>query len=467
MRGVVPRVFTPPRGILASAVKNQLLRVPPTTVSSLPNGFRIACEESEGEVATVGVWIDTGSRYETPANNGVAHFLEHMNFKGTRSMTKHQMECKFEEIGGHLNAYTARDRTSYYVKVFKEHVSEAVGTLADILRNSKIPLADLEHERSTILEEMREVELLVDEVVMDNLHVAGYHDCALGLTILGPEENISQRINRQMILDFVSTHYTGPRMVLVGAGAVNHKELENLAMQHFGDLPSVSHKPKDMPKVYTGGQYSLWSKQLNTAHVAWAFETCGIASDDVFVLQVVQHLFGQLTNTNRVLMEHQRFRTTLCIKGGGSHLDPRVEHVNPFFTPYVDTGLLGIYIVGFPDGNNMKKHVQATINAFIELSSHKLSEEELQLAKGNLKAALLLNVDGSTNIAEDIGRQMLHYGHRLSLYDYFQKVDEVTAERVLEVLQKYFKPGNLTFSAVGPVHGTPSFDSMEHFGITF
>ena len=213
----IPRVYPPPRGVLASSVKDLLLKVPPTTVSSLPNGFRIACEGSGGEVATVGVWIDAGSRYETRANNGVAHFLEHMFFKGTRSMSKDQMERKFEEIGGHLNAYTARDRTSYYVKVFKKHVPDAVGILADILRNSKIPEADLEHERSTILEEMREVELLVDEVVMDHLHVAGYRDCSLGLTILGPEENIAARINRQMILDFVSTHYTGPRMCLVGA----------------------------------------------------------------------------------------------------------------------------------------------------------------------------------------------------------------------------------------------------------
>eukprot|EP00759_Apiculatamorpha_spiralis_P034918 PhF_6_TR36006/c0_g1_i1/m.52172/K17732/PMPCB, MAS1; mitochondrial-processing peptidase subunit beta len=458
----VGRVFPAPRGIPATSVRSHLERFPKTTVSSLPNGFRIACEESQGEVATVGVWIDAGSRFETPSNNGVAHFLEHMNFKGTRSLSKSELEKKFEEIGGHLNAYTARDRTSYYVKVFKRHIADAVGTLADILRNSKIPENDLENERGTILQEMREVELLVDEVVMDHLHVAGYRDCSLGMTILGPADNIAQRINRQMILDFVSTHYTGPRMVLVGAGAVQHAELERLAQQHFGDLPPTNSKPK-MPAVYTGGQYTMWSRDMATSHVAWAFETCGIDSDDIFALQVVQHLFGSFNRMNRDLMVKQNFYSTKCITDKHGLTDPKIETVNPFFTPYVDTGLLGMYIVGYPHEGNMDQHVNATIRQFAELCWKPLPEDHLALAKGNLKAMLLMNVDGTTNVAEDIGRSMLHYNRRISMYDYFLKVDEVTPERIQKVLQKYFLAGNLTMSAIGPVGCTPTLNALEHF----
>ena len=456
----LPRVFPPPRFVPTSKVQDVLRKVPPTTVSSLSNGFRVACESvPDSEVATVGVWIDAGSRYETLKNNGTAHFLEHMNFKGTATMTKSQLERKFEEIGGHLNAYTARDRTSYYVKVFKKYVPEAVAVLADILRNSKLPEKDLQRERSTILEEMKEVELLVDEVVMDHLHIASYQKCSLGLTILGPAENISRTIDRQMIVDFVKQHYTGPRMVLVGAGGVEHTALEGLAQKYFGDLPSNVDKGENAPAVYTGGQYTLWSKHLQTVHLAAAFPTCGIGHDDVYTLQVVQHLMGAYTKGNRDMLAKQRFRAAGCLsvdvtnaagKIVGVEPDPCIELMNPFYTPYTDTGLMGVYLVGYPSGGSIQRHLGAITAFFTNLCSTRLSDEDLQLAKSNLKAALVLNIDGTTNIAEDIGRQMLHNGKRIALVDYFSAIDAVTADDVLRVMNAYFLPNGLSLSTVGP-----------------
>ena len=455
------RAFPSPRFVPSKKVHSILRKVPPTTVSSLSNGFRVACESiPDTEVATVGVWIDAGSRYETLGNNGTAHFLEHMNFKGTATMTKSQLERKFEEIGGHLNAYTARDRTSYYVKVFKKYVPEAIAVLADILHNSKIPERDLHRERSTILEEMKEVELLVDEVVMDHLHIASYQTCSLGLTILGPEKNIARVIDRQMITDFVRQHYTGPRMVLVGAGAVEHTELESLAQKYFGDLPANVDKGENQPAVYTGGQYTMWSKQLPTVHLAAAFPTCGIGHDDVYTLQVMQHLMGAYSKANRDMLSKQRFRAAQCLgvnitdtagKLVGREPDPRIEVMNPFFTPYVDTGLMGVYLVGYPGDGNIQTHLNSISNFFTDLCTTKLSESDLQLAESNLKAALVLNVDGTTNVAEDIGRQILHNGRRIALTEYFDAIDAVSAEDVMRVMNTYYRGNGLSLSAVGPV----------------
>ncbi|KNH07501.1 mitochondrial processing peptide beta subunit [Perkinsela sp. CCAP 1560/4] len=460
----VPRVFNAPRFVPSADAQPYLRKVPPTTVSSLPNGFRVACESiPDSQVATVGVWIDAGSRYETLANNGTAHFLEHMNFKGTHTMTKNTLERKFEEIGGHLNAYTARDRTSYYVKVFKRYVPEAIAILADILRNSKIPERDIKRERSTILEEMKEVELLVDEVVMDHLHIASYQTSSLGLTILGPEKNISSVIDREMIVNFVKQHYTGPRMVLVGAGAVEHTQLEGLAKKYFGDLPSNVDKGENAPAVYTGGQYTMWSKDLPAVHLAAAFPTCGIGNDDVYTLQVIQHLVGSYTKNNRELLSKQRFRAAKCIglsvadtagKLIGTEPDPRVEVLNPFYTPYVDTGLMGVYLVAYPGDGNIQHHLNRIVSLFGELSSTLLEENDMQLAKSNLKAALVLNVDGTTNVAEDIGRQLLHNGKRIPLTDYFTAIDAVTPEDVRRVMGTYFQPNGISLSTVGPVRNT-------------
>lgn len=139
-------------------------------VSTLPNQLRVASESTGGETATVGVWIDTGSRYESDANNGVAHFLEHMAFKGTKKRSQLQLEMEVENMGGQLNAYTSREQTVYYAKVLKNDVPKAVELLSDILTNSTFSADAVERERDVIMREMQEVESMTEEVIFDMLH---------------------------------------------------------------------------------------------------------------------------------------------------------------------------------------------------------------------------------------------------------------------------------------------------------
>lgn len=146
----------------------------PTLVTTLPNSMRVASESTGGETATLGMWIDTGSRYESDANNGVAHFLEHMAFKGTTKRTQLQLETEVENMGAHLNAYTSREQTVYYAKVLKKDVPKAVELLSDILTNSTFSQAAVERERDVILREMEEVEGIHEEVIFDMLHEAAY-----------------------------------------------------------------------------------------------------------------------------------------------------------------------------------------------------------------------------------------------------------------------------------------------------
>merc|ERR1719478_311069 len=186
-----------------------------------------------GETATVGVWIDAGSRYETDANNGVAHFLEHMAFKGTAKRSQLQLETEVENMGGHLNAYTSREQTVYYAKVLKKDVPKAVELLSDILTNSTFSSAAVERERDVILREMEEVDGQIEEVVFDRLHEVAYVGTPLARTILGPVENINS-ISADDIVKYVKTHYTAPRMVLAAAGAVDHDEVAKLAGDYFG-----------------------------------------------------------------------------------------------------------------------------------------------------------------------------------------------------------------------------------------
>merc|ERR1711907_534353 len=234
-------------GVPASAMKAVTRCVPQlralgaraasTEVSTLSNGLRVASEDSGGETATVGVWIDAGSSFETDADNGSAHFLEHLSFKGTNKRSQHQLEKEIENIGGHLNAYTSREQTVYYAKVFKNDVPQAIDILSDILQNSKLDAGAIERERGVIMREMEEVMQNKEEVIFDELHATAYQGTSLGRTILGPTENIMS-ITRNDLEKYIQTHYTAPRMCVAGAGAVTHDQLCDLSSKAFDALPT-------------------------------------------------------------------------------------------------------------------------------------------------------------------------------------------------------------------------------------
>jgi mitochondrial-processing peptidase subunit beta len=199
------------------------------------------------------VWIDAGSRYETAQNNGAAHFLEHMAFKGTKNRTQKQLEVEIENMGGHLNAYTSREQTVYYAKVFKNDVPKAMEILSDILQNSLLDEGAINRERDVILREMEEVNKQYEEVILDHLHETAFMGTGLGRTILGPEENIKS-LKRSDLENYIRTHYTADRFVIAGAGAVDHKQLTELTEKHFGKLPAAA--PSSVvamdPAMFTG-----------------------------------------------------------------------------------------------------------------------------------------------------------------------------------------------------------------------
>jgi processing peptidase subunit beta len=224
----------------------------------MESGLRVASETVQGaETATVGVWIDAGSRYETAANNGVAHFLEHLAFKGTMKRTQQQLEVEIENMGGHLNAYTSREQTVYFAKVFKSDVERAMEILSDILLNSKLDENSINREKDVILREMTEVNKKQEELVLDHLHATAFQGTGLGRTILGSEDNI-RSMTRQHLIDYIQNHYTANRMVIAGAGAVDHTQLCGFAQKYFGKLPVTPKDPSAVtmePAVFTGSDY--------------------------------------------------------------------------------------------------------------------------------------------------------------------------------------------------------------------
>ncbi|XP_053970446.1 mitochondrial-processing peptidase subunit beta [Hylaeus volcanicus] len=434
----------------APSMKEILINQPPTRVTTLDCGMRVASEDSGAPTATVGLWIDAGSRFETDETNGVAHFMEHMAFKGTTKRSQTDLELEIENMGAHLNAYTSREQTVFYAKCLAQDVPKAVEILSDIIQNSKLGEAEIERERGVILREMQEVETNLQEVVFDHLHASAYQGTPLGRTILGPTKNIKS-ITRNDLVDYVKTHYGPPRFVLAGAGGVDHNTLVSLADKHFGKMQGPFYDeipPYWEPCRYTGSDIRVRDDTIPLAHAAIAVQGAGWADQDNIPLMVANTLVGAwdrsqgggANNSNR--LNQNRYVRELC------------HSYQSFNTCYKDTGLWGIYFVCEPIG--CENFVTRLTREWKRLCVS-VTEKEVERAKNILKTNMLLQLDGTTAICEDIGRQILCYNRRIPLHELEARIDSVTAKNIHDIGMKYIYDQCPVIAAVGPIENLPDY----------
>uniref|UniRef100_A0A4W3IVF0 Mitochondrial-processing peptidase subunit beta n=1 Tax=Callorhinchus milii TaxID=7868 RepID=A0A4W3IVF0_CALMI len=445
------------RATQATAV--QVLNIPETKVTTLDNGLRVSSEDSGLPTCTVGLWIDAGSRYENEKNNGTAHFLEHMAFKGTKKRSQLDLELEIENMGAHLNAYTSREQTVYYAKAFSKDLPRAVEILADIIQNSTLGEAEIERERGVILREMQEVETNLQEVVFDYLHATAYQDTALGRTILGPTENIKS-INQGDLVEYITTHYKGPRIVLAAAGGVEHEELTDLAKHHFGNLSST-YDGDTTPVLpvcrFTGSEIRVRDDKMPLAHIAVAIEAVGWSNSDTIPLMVANTLIG---NWDRSFGgDGNFFCRNLSSKLAQVTCQGNLCHsFQSFNTCYTDTGLWGLYMVCEP--NTIEEMLHFVQREWMRLCTS-VTEAEVARARNLLKTNMLLQLDGSTPICEDIGRQMLCYNRRIPLPELDARIDAVDAKTIRDVCTKYLYDKCPAIAAVGPIEQLPDYNRIR------
>ncbi|PHH66987.1 hypothetical protein CDD81_4382 [Ophiocordyceps australis] len=430
-----------------------------TQTTTLKNGLTVATEHSPwAQTSTVGMWIDAGSRAETDETNGTAHFLEHLAFKGTARRTQQQLELEIENMGAHLNAYTSRENTVYFAKAFNSDVPQCVDVLADILQNSKLEEAAIERERDVILRESEEVEKQVEEVVFDHLHATAFQHQPLGRTILGPRQNIRD-ITRTELVNYIKNNYTADRMVLVGAGGIPHEKLVELAEKNFGNVPGkgpenhayvLSKEPAD----FIGSDVRVRDDTMPTAHIALAVEGVSWNSDDYFTAMVAQAIVGNYD------------KATGSAPNQGSKLSGIVhkfELANSFMsysTSYSDTGLWGIYLVT-DKLTQIDDLVHFAIREWMRLCSN-VSEAETERAKAQLKASILLSLDGTTAVAEDIGRQLVTTGRRMMPGELERRISAVNEKDVMDFASRKLWDRDLAISAVGSIEGLFDYQRLRN-----
>jgi len=434
---------------LQSTVDQALAVVPETQVSSLSNGLRIASHDNGSDVCTVGLWIDAGSRCESPSTNGASHLIEHMLFKGTLNRTQLQLESEIEGLGAQFGAHTGREQIAYYAKCLSKDVPAVVDILADVVQNPLFDEEAIERERGVILNEMQESSKDLDTVVMDYLHATGYQGTALGQSVFGTSANV-QALSKSELLDFVSANFTAPRIALAAAGGVDHAALVSSAEGSLAGLSSDVSESNIVPCRFTGSSISDRNDDFPFVYFALAVEGPGWASKDYLPLMVGKSIIGSWSRG---------------MAGAGSvfgllgeRANKCMEAYNAFNVTYTETSLFGAQIVA--EKLQIEDAIECMQREMVRLCSD-IVDSEVSRAKVALKTNLLLQQEDPSGMCANIGQHMLAYGRHMSASEICQAIDAVDAKAVKDVFMKYFYDKCPAVASVGPTEGVTDYNLIR------
>jgi len=373
---------------------------------TLSNGFRIVTEAMDGlQSASIGVWVTAGGRHERPEQNGIAHFLEHMAFKGTTRRSALQIAEEIEDVGGYLNAYTSREVTAYYARVLKDNVPLALDVLADILLNPVFDPAEIEVERGVILQEIGQALDTPDDVIFDWLQEAAYPEQPLGRTILGPTERV-RAFDREDLRTFVSERYAPGQMVLSAAGAVDHDAIVRAAEALFGGLSDHGVVPAQQASFSGGAR--IETKDLEQVHFALAFEAPGYRDDQVYASQIFATALGGGMSSR--LFQEVREKRGLCYT------------IFAQAGAYSETGLMTIY--AGTSGEQISELTGLTVDE-LRRAAEDMSQVELERARAQMKAGLLMGLESPSSRAERMARMVGVWNRVPDLVEIVEKIDAV------------------------------------------
>ncbi len=414
-------------------------------ITRLPNGIHVVTHHMPHlETVALGIWVKAGARDENPDENGIAHFLEHMAFKGTKRRTAQGIAEEIESAGGDINAATGMETTSYYARVLKDDWKLALDILADIFTDSVLDPEELERERDVILQEIHASHDQPDDLVFDLAQAASYGDHPLGRPILGTLELIG-KVSRDQILGWRGRNYWGARMVVAAAGNVDHHAFAAETEKLLGKV-EIGQQPQREPPSFVPSQ-QLAAKPLDQAHVVMSFAAPGYRDPAIYVLQVLSNILGGGMSSR--LFQEVREKRGLCYS------------VFSYGSAYEDGGQLGVYAATSPE--HSPDLLNVTSDVMMSVAGN-VTEAEIARAKAQLKASLVMSLESASSRADQIARQFLAFGVVPSIATLTAKIDAVTAEQVRALAQRLFKSQVPAMSAVGNLEGMSDYETIQkHF----
>jgi predicted Zn-dependent peptidase len=404
-------------------------------VTTLPSGLTVVTETMDRvETVSLGAYVASGTRHEEASQNGVSHFLEHMAFKGTERRNAAEIAEAVENVGGHINAYTAREQTAYYVKMLKEDLALGADIIGDILTHSVFAPEEVERERGVILQEIGQANDTPDDIIFDHFQEAAYPGQPMGRPVLGTEE-IIRGMSRQEISGYMKRNYAAKNVVVAATGALEHERAVDLVAQHFADLPA------DMPGaasagVYGGGEFRE-GRDLDQVHIVLGFPGMGYSDPDYYPALMLSTLLGG-GMSSRLFQEIREKRGL-------------VYSIYSFTAPYLDGGLFGIYA-----GTGEEEAAELVPVTLEELARVQVdvAESEVRRARTQVKASLLMSLESTGSRCEQLARQLQVFGRVIPMAETIAKIDAVGVEDVRRTAARLFR-GRPTLAAMGPADRVP------------
>ena len=404
-------------------------------VTTLANGLRIVSEHMPGlQSASVGLWVCAGGRHERAEQNGVAHFLEHMAFKGTQRRTALQIAEEIEDVGGYINAYTSKEMTAYYARVLSGDVALALDVISDIVLNPVFNEVDIETERHVILQEIGQALDTPDDIIFDWLQEASYPDQPFGRTILGPTERV-EGFGAADLRRFVSAHYGPDRMILSAAGGVDHDLIVEQAVGIFGGLAPSGQSA--LVAARFSGSERREVKDLEQAHFALSLQAPGYRDEGVYAAQVYAMAMGGGMSSR--LFQKVREERGLCYS------------IFAQSAAYEDTGSVTIY--AGTSGDEIGELTDLTV-AELNRSAGDITPAEVARARAQLKAGLLMGLESPSSRAERLARLLSIWGRVPDVAEAVEKIDavDVAATRAFGA---GLAQGGAALALYGPVGDAP------------
>ena len=409
-------------------------------VKQLSNKIRVLTDEMpDVETVSLGIWVSVGARYEEEKINGISHLLEHMAFKGTTSRSALKIAEEIENVGGIINAYTSRDVTAYYVKVLKENTKLALDILTDIFQNATMDEEELEREKGVIIQEIGQTYDAPDDAVFEYYQSTAYPDQAFGRSILGTTQTVSD-ISRETLLSYMHDEYTTPRVIVSAAGNIKHEYLVAEIEKLMTKLKLTGGRQMSAA-CYEGGEYRE-KKKIEQVNLVLGFP-CVTYSHPLYYAQTILSTLLGGGMSSRLFQEIREKRGL-------------VYAIYAFASAYEDGGTFGIFA---GTGEKQAAELLPVVCDELKKVGDTLKEEEIERAKAQLRAHVLMKRESTSSRAESNARSMAIYGRVISKEETIQRINEVDVHMLKQIADYLFtqKP---TLASLGPVSHVMSYEKL-------
>jgi len=384
----------------------------------------------------MGLWVRSGSRRETAAENGISHFIEHMLFKGSQRRGAQDIARELDTIGGYSDAFTGKEMVSFSAKVLETHMPKAFDIISDMVLNPRFALDDIAKEKGVVLEEIK-MDLDNAESQTHELFCKKFwKEDPLGWPILGSPKTV-RGFSREMIVDYWDRHYAANNLLVTAAGRVNHSKFVKMVEGVMGRMPKRKALPA-LPAVQVFPQIALKNKpSLEQVQLCIGAPTYPMGHERRFPCYVLNTILGSGMSSR--LFQSVREEQGLAY------------HISSDLTLYRDSGAMAIY--AGTSAATLRRVVESVMKELRLVKETLVTPEELRRAKENMKSAVVLSLESTSSRMSNIARQDLFFGQFFDIDETVEKIEAVTAEQVREIGNKFLQPGNMALTVVGPMTG--------------